>query len=60
VAARQFHAREGHLQVPRKHIEEVNGMPYKLGMFIDNARCRADKLSEARREELDALGMRWA
>ncbi|MFI9781840.1 Helicase associated domain protein [Streptomyces sp. NPDC051956] len=23
VAARQFHGREGHLQVPRKHVEEV-------------------------------------
>ncbi len=58
-AARQFHAREGHLQVPRKHIEEVNGTPYKLGMFIDNTRRRADKLSAERRAELDALGMRW-
>jgi hypothetical protein len=58
-AARQFHAREGSLQVPRKHIEEVDGMPYKLGMFIDNARRRADKLSSERRAELDALEMRW-
>jgi hypothetical protein len=59
TAARQFHTREGHLQVPRKHIEEVDGTPYKLGMFIDNARRRADKLSPERRAELDSLGMRW-
>ena len=58
-AARQFHAREGHLHVPRKHTEEVDGVPHKLGMFLDNARRRADKLSEERRRELDALGMRW-
>jgi hypothetical protein len=58
-AARQFHAREGHLQVPRKYIEEVDGVPYKLGTFIDNARRRADKLSTDRRAELDALGMHW-
>jgi hypothetical protein len=59
AAARQFYAREGHFQVPRKHVEEVDGVPHKLGMFADNARRRADKLSAERRAELDALGMRW-
>ncbi|WP_234344222.1 DEAD/DEAH box helicase [Streptomyces sp. NRRL F-5123] len=58
-AARQYHAREGHLQVPRKHVEEVDGALYKLGMFLDNTRRRADKLSPERRDELNALGMRW-
>jgi superfamily II DNA or RNA helicase len=58
-AAKQYHTREGHLQVPRKHIEEVDSAPHKLGMFLDNARRRADKLSAERRAELDALGMRW-
>jgi Helicase associated domain len=46
AAARQFHAREGHLHVPRKHTETVNGAEYKLGMFLDNARRRADKLTQ--------------
>jgi len=59
-AARQFHAREGHLQPPRKHVEMVDGIERKLGMFVDNARRRADKLSDARRQELTELGMRWA
>ncbi|MDH6493725.1 hypothetical protein [Streptomyces sp. SAI-127] len=31
----------------------------RLGTFIDNARRRADKLSEERRAELAELGMRW-
>ena len=31
----------------------------KLGLFLDNCRRRADKLSPERRAELDALGMRW-
>jgi hypothetical protein len=31
----------------------------KLGLFVDNCRRRADKLSEARRQELTELGMRW-
>ncbi|WP_223268230.1 helicase associated domain-containing protein [Streptosporangium nondiastaticum] len=69
AAARQYHAREGHLNVPRKHIEyvEPEGRPtageelvvVKLGMALDNIRKRADKLTEQRRADLDALGMRW-
>jgi hypothetical protein len=65
AAARQFHAREGSLQtVPRKavvHLTEPDGTvtDMKLGLFIDNCRRRADKLSAERRAELDALGMRW-
>jgi hypothetical protein len=58
-AARELHAREGHLHVPRKHVEVVDGVEHKLGTFVDNARRRADKLSAERRAELDALGMRW-
>ncbi|MEU8581919.1 helicase associated domain-containing protein [Streptomyces abikoensis] len=73
-AAQQYHAREGHLNVPRKHVErlEPEGRPtgpqggaeepqaVKLGMVLDNIRKRADKLTEQRRADLDALGMRWA
>ncbi|MFE5038655.1 helicase associated domain-containing protein [Streptomyces sp. NPDC056683] len=59
TAARQYHAREGHLQVPRKAVEIVNGEEHKLGAFLDNARRRAAKLSPQRRADLDQLGMRW-
>ncbi|MEV7394886.1 Helicase associated domain protein [Streptomyces sp. NPDC091215] len=59
AAARQYHAREGHLQVPRKAIEIVDGVEHKLGAWLDNARRRAAKLSPQRRAELDQLGMRW-
>ncbi|WP_240634080.1 MULTISPECIES: helicase associated domain-containing protein [Streptomyces] len=59
AAARQFHAREGHLRPARKHVELVDGEGIKLGAFLDNARCRAGKLSEQRRAALDELGMRW-
>ncbi|MFF3257438.1 Helicase associated domain protein [Actinacidiphila glaucinigra] len=63
-AARQFHAREGSLQAPRKHVEQLTEpdgtvTEVKLGQFVDNTRRRADKLTEERRAELDALGMRW-
>ncbi|MEU3219810.1 helicase associated domain-containing protein [Streptomyces sp. NPDC006971] len=70
---RQFHARAGHLRVPRKHIEQIgteaglvgrqNGtdgvVVAKLGTWLDNVRRRAAKLPERRRVELDQLGMRW-
>ncbi|WP_432044271.1 Helicase associated domain protein [Streptomyces cadmiisoli] len=65
AAARQFHHREGHLHVPRKHIEELagddseSGTPVRLGTWLDNTRRRADKLNEQRRNDLNALGMRW-
>ncbi|MET9662354.1 Helicase associated domain protein [Streptomyces sp. NPDC006510] len=72
-AAQQYHAREGHLRVPRKHAEhlEMENRPaghqdgaegpvvVKLGTWLDNVRKRADKLTEQRRGDLDALGMRW-
>lgn len=58
AAARQFHAREGHLNGPRKHVEDVSGLLVKLGGFLDNTRRRASKLTLERRAELDALGMR--
>ncbi|MFF1336273.1 Helicase associated domain protein [Streptomyces sp. NPDC058298] len=59
AAARQFHAREGHLQPARKHVELVDGEEIKLGSFLDNTRRRAAKLPAERRADLDALGMRW-
>ncbi|MCX4851978.1 helicase associated domain-containing protein [Streptomyces sp. NBC_00893] len=72
AAARQFHAREGHLRVPRKHVEHLAVEPgaserqggdgeavVRLGTWIDNARRRGDRLTEERRADLDALGMRW-
>jgi hypothetical protein len=68
AAAQQFHAREGHLRVPRKHVEVIlvgkgadggREEVVKLGAFLDNTRRRAGKLSAERRADLDALSMRW-
>ncbi|MGX4695546.1 helicase associated domain-containing protein [Streptomyces sp. JNUCC 63] len=59
VAARQFHAREGHLVVPRKHVETVAGESVGLGQFVNNVRRRAAMLSAQRRADLDEFGMRW-
>ncbi|KUM90246.1 helicase, partial [Streptomyces cellostaticus] len=65
AAARQFFEREGHLRVPRKHVERVVGedqeeRELRLGSWIGNQRSRAATLSPERVEQLSAIGMRWA
>jgi superfamily II DNA or RNA helicase len=59
AAARAFHRREGHLDVPQRHIEDLNGDHVRLGQWISNARRRKDRLSPDRIRVLDTLGMRW-
>ncbi|ESQ01731.1 helicase (plasmid) [Streptomyces sp. PVA_94-07] len=64
-AARQFYEREGHLQVPRKHVERIGGedqeeREHKLGAWIGNQRSRAATLTPERMEQLSKIGMRWA
>ncbi|WP_425276499.1 helicase associated domain-containing protein [Streptomyces swartbergensis] len=64
AAARQFYEREGHLRVPRKHVERIVGedqeeREFRLGAWIGNQRSRAATLSPARVEQLSAIGMRW-
>ncbi|MFD7121478.1 Helicase associated domain protein [Streptomyces sp. NPDC059922] len=65
AAARQFYQREGHLRVPRKHLERTVGedqeeRELRLGAWIGNQRSRAATLSPERVELLSAIGMRWA
>ncbi|MFI6063156.1 helicase associated domain-containing protein [Streptomyces sp. NPDC051286] len=70
TAAQQFFEREGHLKVPRKHIETIvnrNGgkdqeqrdVQLKLGSWISNQRSRAATLTPERIEQLSKVGMRW-
>ncbi|NEB03755.1 DEAD/DEAH box helicase family protein [Streptomyces sp. SID13726] len=64
AAAKQFYKREGHLNVPRKHVETVladegGQLQFRLGAWVSNQRSRAATLSEDRREQLSAIGMRW-
>ncbi|MEW2258211.1 Helicase associated domain protein [Streptomyces sp. NPDC047869] len=73
AAAKQFYQREGHLRVPRKHIERIDGdgdvngsgehqevRAIRLGAWVSNQRSRAAALSPERIEQLSAIGMRWA
>uniref|UniRef100_UPI001902A3B9 helicase associated domain-containing protein n=1 Tax=Streptomyces sp. NRRL S-481 TaxID=1463911 RepID=UPI001902A3B9 len=69
TAARQYYQREGHLNVPRKHIERIvvaerdgqdqEERELKLGAWIGNQRSRAATLTPERIEQLSAIGMRW-
>ncbi|MET9648600.1 DEAD/DEAH box helicase [Streptomyces syringium] len=63
-AAKQYYEREGHLQVPRKHVERILGedqeeREHKLGAWISNQRTRAATLTPERMELLSAIAMRW-
>ncbi|MEU8527191.1 Helicase associated domain protein [Streptomyces sp. NPDC048629] len=70
AAATQFFEREGHLKVPRKHVEtivvggdedqEQRATAVKLGAWISNQRSRAATLTPERIEQLSKIGMRWA
>ncbi|WP_331724175.1 Helicase associated domain protein (plasmid) [Streptomyces longwoodensis] len=66
AAARQYYEREGHLRVPRKHVEPIvlgenqQERELRLGAWIGNQRSRAATLSPERVEKLSAIGMRWS
>jgi hypothetical protein len=65
AAATPFSEREGHLRVPRKHVERIVGedqeeRDLRLGAWTGNQRSRAAALSPERVEQLSATGMRWS
>ncbi|WP_405826379.1 Helicase associated domain protein [Streptomyces sp. NBC_00838] len=65
TVARQYYLREGHLNVPRKHVETVlnedgQELQFRLGAWINNQRTRATTLTPERIEQLSQIGMRWA
>lgn len=65
AAARQFFEREGHLKVPRKHVETVLSedgweLQLRLGAWVSNQRSRAATLTPERVEQLSEVGMRWS
>ena len=63
AALDQFHAREGHLDVPRGHVEQLtSGRSIDLGTWCTNARERywTNRLNRVTIAELDARGFTWA
>jgi hypothetical protein len=71
TAAKQYYQREGHLRVPRKHIEtitvdrddgeshEQQDVALKLGAWIGNQHTRAATLPPQRIQQLTQIGMPW-
>ncbi|MEU9339514.1 Helicase associated domain protein [Streptomyces sp. NPDC048290] len=57
AAARAFRAREGHLNVPQRHIEEIEGDSVRLGQWLNNLRRRRPGLSPQRQAALAELGL---
>ncbi|MFJ4519003.1 Helicase associated domain protein [Streptomyces sp. NPDC088770] len=57
AAAHAFREREGHLDVPQRHIEEIEGDPVRLGQWLSNLRRRRTALSPQRQEALAELGL---
>lgn len=54
-------AREGHLRVPRAHVEALpDGSEVKLGVFLSNTKTRRAKLSTDKLAALAGLGLEWA
>ncbi|WP_442819725.1 helicase associated domain-containing protein [Streptomyces sp. NBC_00841] len=68
AAARQYYEREGHLRVPRGHVERIvtgdgrenqEERDLKLGSWISNQRSRAATLPPERVQQLSEIEMRW-
>ncbi|WP_093858048.1 DEAD/DEAH box helicase [Streptomyces sp. TLI_053] len=64
AAAAQYRAREGHLNVPRKHketleLDDGTTAQISLGLFIANSRSRRADIPTARAARLTQLGIRW-
>jgi hypothetical protein len=54
-ALRSFKAREGHVKVPRTHVEHG----FNLGTWLSSRRHQQDKTSPELKAALDAIGFSW-
>ncbi|WP_432003653.1 Helicase associated domain protein [Streptomyces sioyaensis] len=64
AALAQYKGREGHVTVPRAHVETVvvddQEHAVKLGVFLSNTKSRRGKLSADKLQRLAVLGLEWA
>ncbi|MFJ7181047.1 Helicase associated domain protein [Streptomyces massasporeus] len=58
-AARQYHQRHGHLQVPADHAEDVDGDQVLLGTWLARRRRDSAQLTPDQRTALDVLGFEF-
>ncbi|MGX1564338.1 Helicase associated domain protein [Streptomyces sp. NPDC055506] len=61
AALTQYKTREGHLTVPRGHVERLeDGTEVRLGVFLSNSKSRRAKLTPDKLAALAELGYSWA
>jgi hypothetical protein len=61
AALAQYKTREGHLTVPRRHVETLpDGTEIRLGVWVMNQKTRRAKLTPDKLQTLAALGLEWA
>ncbi|WP_128429414.1 DEAD/DEAH box helicase [Streptomyces cyaneus] len=61
AALTQYKTREGHVTVPRGHVERLeDGTEVKLGVWTMNQKSRRAKLTSDKLAALAALGLKWA
>ncbi len=61
AALAQYKTREGHLTVPRGHVEQLkDGTEVRLGVWIMNQKTRRERLDARQRAALAELGYAWA
>ncbi|MFD5124148.1 helicase associated domain-containing protein [Streptomyces sp. NPDC058385] len=61
AALAQYKAREGHLTVPRGHVEQLDdGSEVRLGVWLTNIKTRRAKLGDDKITALADLGLDWA
>ncbi|WP_053763692.1 DEAD/DEAH box helicase [Streptomyces sp. AS58] len=61
AALTQYRTREGHLTVPRGHVERLeDGTEVRLGVFLSNSKSRRAKLTPDKLAALAVLGLEWA
>lgn len=61
AAVMQYKTREGHLTVPRGHVERLDdGTEVRLGVFLSNTKSRRAKLTTDKLQQLADIGLAWA
>ncbi|WP_331724172.1 Helicase associated domain protein (plasmid) [Streptomyces canus] len=61
AALTQYKTREGHLTVPRGHVEALpDGTEVRLGVWTMNQKTRRTKLGDDKLAALATLGLEWA
>jgi hypothetical protein len=64
TALEQFEQREGHCNVLHRHIEHLDGVKLKLGVWLKSRRCRQGRgktgaVKESRERQLENMGVKW-